>query len=108
MALSFAQQSARAASGDYRAIVDAVIARELPYILAEDAATPGHDKRIALGLAMVRPGGFGAYGEIFYRLMAGDINVRSVDVLGDITEGAWGATFASVYSVICGNTVDTE
>jgi hypothetical protein len=105
MAQTLLEQSTRAASGEYRAIVDALIARELPGIMAEPANTPGHANRINLAQHLVRPGGLGSYGEIFYRLVAANINIRSVDDMTTITEGAWVATFAAVYETICGNTV---
>jgi hypothetical protein len=106
MALTYAQQGARSASSDFRAIVDAIVARQIPNVMTEAANTPGHDKRIALALALVRPGGLGAYGEVFYRLMAGHWQSVAADDMWSLSDADWSGIFGAVYPTIAGVTVE--
>jgi hypothetical protein len=109
MALTYSQQSARAADAAFRAIVDAVIARELPVLIGEPVLTEHYAKRNALALDLVRPGGLAQYREIFYALMAsqtrGEVDGGGVPLaVTAITDGAYSAAFGVVFLVVAGVT----
>lgn len=99
MALSFEQQSQRAAHPEFRAIVDAVIAREILAILDESPATPNYTVRRILALRMCEVTG-NAYNNLFYAFMAANISIRGEDNMDDIVEGAWTAAFGAVFAAL--------